>query len=446
MVMSALENQKDWNLFCVEVQRVFSLVSTPELIMLSPKKALLEVNPGGVKDRITDAGFVLCNGEKILLSRWTPGVDTLPSSWFKPKRRWITFVGVPFHLVGRETMDSLCKNFGKVVAFAKSGPDVNGRVGMKVCVDHCDVRLIPHFIPLVDLGGVVYPVRTVIADSDELECEESFCMLSEKVGGDGFRSKRTFAQVAAGDGSMGGVSKTWKRCETSQNKTLDTTAIVETCFSGNENVLGTRECAGDSQSGTVVFESQEVNQSSGPSEAGAALEVDAQNQAGLSVPLAENQTQQAGTEVAGGVHSFDLNKSLHTQDKIAASPSTSLTVVSPEENSAMIEVLQGLDDEEFIKNQVLLDNELDSEFEDEVLEENSLLGDDADGHPEHVEEWFVNDAIPLGNLYGVDNSEQERVQTLLKGLKLNFGQHGKLEKKNVLSLVNDEGPNSGNGE
>lgn len=59
-------------------------------------------------------------------------------------------------------MDSLCNCLGRVKVFAKIGPVIGNLTSVRVKVDSCDVGLIPHFVPLVDLGWVVYPIQILL--------------------------------------------------------------------------------------------------------------------------------------------------------------------------------------------------------------------------------------------------------------------------------------------
>lgn len=61
------------------------------------------------------------NEVTLTFSRWFLGLDTFASEWFKPKPRWVTFVGIPYHLLTFETMELLCKSFCKAKDFAKFG-------------------------------------------------------------------------------------------------------------------------------------------------------------------------------------------------------------------------------------------------------------------------------------------------------------------------------------
>lgn len=104
--------------------------------------------------------------ESLSLTCWSPGMDTLSSSWFIQKPWWINFMGIPYHLLMYEVMASLCCCFGMIKELARVGPVLDDNSGARVLVDRCDVRKVSSFIPLMDLGGVVYPIRVVLDIQD----------------------------------------------------------------------------------------------------------------------------------------------------------------------------------------------------------------------------------------------------------------------------------------
>lgn len=108
---------------------------------------------------------------KVSFSSWSPGADTLSSSWFQRRPRWLTLVGIPYHLYSEETVKSLNSKFGVIKNFSSVRPKLGGLSISRVLIDNCDVRSLPHFIPLVDLGGVVYPVRLLLDLSDSSHSE-----------------------------------------------------------------------------------------------------------------------------------------------------------------------------------------------------------------------------------------------------------------------------------
>lgn len=63
--------------------------------------------------------------------------------------------------------------------YAKVGWVIGDLSGVRVHVTNYDVKFIPHFIPLVDLG-VEYPVRTILDVVDRGEDEGSNRKVSEQ--------------------------------------------------------------------------------------------------------------------------------------------------------------------------------------------------------------------------------------------------------------------------
>lgn len=106
-------------------------------------------------------------------------MDSLPSSWFCRRPRWIKLVGIPYHLFSEETVKSLIGRFGIVKQFRRYGPTIGEHSRTRVLVDNCDVKLIPHFLPLVDLGGVVYRIRLLL-DLSEGYVDDSECPSSQE--------------------------------------------------------------------------------------------------------------------------------------------------------------------------------------------------------------------------------------------------------------------------
>lgn len=109
----------------------------------------------------------------VRLCSWTPGYDTLTSAWFKPSNRWLAFFSVPYHLSTFEVIESFCSSIGKIVSFAKLVVNGGGKTGMRVKIKDCDVKKVPQFIPLVDLGGVVYLIKVSIEDGEVEESDSS---------------------------------------------------------------------------------------------------------------------------------------------------------------------------------------------------------------------------------------------------------------------------------
>lgn len=78
-----------------------------------------------------------------------------------------------------------------------------GITGLKVRVDSCDVRRMPQFLSLVDLGGVVYPIRVHLDDEEELALLKASCSESRVQVADRSGRNKTYA---------GMVRKQWREC------------------------------------------------------------------------------------------------------------------------------------------------------------------------------------------------------------------------------------------
>lgn len=87
------------------------------------------------------------------------------------------------------------------VVFAQEGMVFGVNSGVRVQVSNCDVRCMPQFLPLTDLGGVVYPIRVV------LEVFESNCSSMPQLGcsqpvSRGWGSGRSYAEVVSRDNGI----------------------------------------------------------------------------------------------------------------------------------------------------------------------------------------------------------------------------------------------------
>lgn len=114
MILSSTKDVTTWDTAGFEVQRLLQLNYCPRVIVLTRRRAMLYVKKEEDKDLILGLQQLLLEGVRINLTKWTPGADTLSSSWFKPKPRWVTFIGIPCQLLTFEIMESLCNCFGTV--------------------------------------------------------------------------------------------------------------------------------------------------------------------------------------------------------------------------------------------------------------------------------------------------------------------------------------------
>lgn len=169
--LSSLKEINYWDDVCREVMGKLNLGSIPRVIMLTKKRALLEAKIKEDQEKIMDLEEILISESPIMLRRWSPRCDTLSSQWFQLRTRWVTFLGIPYHLRMYEVMEKLCARFGNVNDHTKYGPTIGGVSGVQMKVKNCDVTSIPQFVPLVDLGGVVYPIRILLDLNDVCEQE-----------------------------------------------------------------------------------------------------------------------------------------------------------------------------------------------------------------------------------------------------------------------------------
>lgn len=77
---------------------------------------------------------------------------------------------------------------------------MGGLSGSQVLIDNCDVRLIPHFIPLVDLGGVVYPVRLLLDLSESPQHVDTSNEVIRSTSMESSSRVHSFTEVVAGKG------------------------------------------------------------------------------------------------------------------------------------------------------------------------------------------------------------------------------------------------------
>lgn len=155
VILSSSSIIDSWDSLFLELLKKMDASFCPRIIPLSNRRALLEVKSVVDRDCLLELMSISVDGVSISFSRWSPGCDTLRGSWFKPSTRWVTYVGIPCHLRTFEVMNSLCGKFVKVKEIAELGQSLDSLSGVSVLVSNCDVKLIPQFLPLVDLGGVV---------------------------------------------------------------------------------------------------------------------------------------------------------------------------------------------------------------------------------------------------------------------------------------------------
>lgn len=75
----------------------------------------------------------------------------------------------------------------------------------------------------------------------------------------------------------------------------------------------------------------------------------------------------------------------------------------------------------------------DEEGFDDLLEDNTKVLDlPVDGHSVEVGDWYEEEALPLGVVFGVQKMDDDHLKRILKDLNLNFGANGKRLKRGSL--------------
>lgn len=82
--------------------------------------------------------------------------------------------------------------------------------------------------------------------------------------------------------------------------------------------------------------------------------------------------------------------------------------------------------------------------DDEVLEECTKFLEESNSLVVEVHggdnDWFIEEALPLGILFDVQEKEDERLKGILEDLNINFGENGKcLQKRKAFGEVNEFG-------
>lgn len=77
------------------------------MICVSRRCAVVELNHMAEQISILDAKKFLFKGVEVFFQRWTPRLDTIPSRYVRPRSQWVSFFGVPYHLMTYEVVVSL---------------------------------------------------------------------------------------------------------------------------------------------------------------------------------------------------------------------------------------------------------------------------------------------------------------------------------------------------
>lgn len=413
VVLSADKNVDDWDACCTEFQIIAGIDYIPKITVLTKRRALMDVKNEEDRDKFVGLKCSNIRDAQVSFTSWSPGVDTLPSCWFRRQSRWLTFVGIPYHLYSEETVKSLTNRFGFVKSFANLGPVVGDQSGARVLVGNCDVRLVPHFIPLVDLGGVVYPVRILLDLSDAtVEEEEAMQPSNNSFSGLGSVRSRTFAEVAAGAGNSGYVQP-WRRKHVERHSRSPVSRVAES----NEN-----------NSGNLSKAQQLID-----------------NEVGLTLThhlegTGDNIGAGLGNQLTSSVLPFDLNEqanSVNSRDssllRVEQPPVHDLHVPGPD--AGCFDALAGLGEQRNWDHVLETD---DTDRSDDLTivantESLGIVGNNPQGQ-EGDSHWFDLEAQPLGRLFEIADSEDSRCRSILERVHLNFGQHGKRVKKRRVGI------------
>lgn len=211
----------------MQIQKDYNFNYCPRTTVLTPKRALLDMKCESDRDCLITISDCLHSGIRVTFKKWSPGEDTLSSTWFQPKLRWLVLVGIPYHLTTYETVAFLCGRFGSVVEYGNIGVDMHGKSGVRVKVKVSDARLIPQFLPLVDIGEVVYPIRVYLdenenGEDDRLEAEES----QVKVGTGG--RCRSYAELASGDWQRKKPRVEWRSRVSASHSRVSVSRVAKT--------------------------------------------------------------------------------------------------------------------------------------------------------------------------------------------------------------------------
>lgn len=106
VVMSAQFNTSDWKAITEEVHKKTNLASPLKVIVHTKWRALLDVQSADNKRMIISLRQIVVADCTVFFSGWSPGVDTLSGNFFCLMPRWVSFIGIPYHLLTYEKMES----------------------------------------------------------------------------------------------------------------------------------------------------------------------------------------------------------------------------------------------------------------------------------------------------------------------------------------------------
>lgn len=266
----------------------------------------------------------------------------------------------------------------------------------------------PQFIPLVDLGGVVYPIRVLLNLNEAAAEVEPMQTSNNSCSGSGIVKIRSFAEVVAAGAVISRPERQWRRKEVERRSLSPVYRVAE---------------------------SSEINS---VNSSGADLLVN-----NATDTLFTNDIEGAGDNIVAGLGSqsinpvfpFDLNEKLDSNickdsPELRGEPLPALVHNLPGPDAECIAALVGLNEQTGWEHVSETDNtdcsdNLTIEDNTELLYSagNITMGQERDSS------WFDLEAQPLGRIFQIADSEDDRCRSVLERVHLNFGENGKYTKK-----------------
>lgn len=102
----------DWSTVAVSISNTINVEYMPKVVVISKVRALVELKSLADQGNALNLSAIDVGGVSTRLHQWTPGFDTLSSSWFQPADRWIALFGIPYHL-------ATCNSFSKIASYGQ---------------------------------------------------------------------------------------------------------------------------------------------------------------------------------------------------------------------------------------------------------------------------------------------------------------------------------------
>lgn len=116
IVLSSECDIEDWNQASGALAERFDLSYCPYIIILSKRKALAELQSLDNQGRMLADPFVALSKEPVSFISGCQGLIPCQAVIIcqEPGGRWVSFFGIPYHLMTYENLDLMCKRFGRV--------------------------------------------------------------------------------------------------------------------------------------------------------------------------------------------------------------------------------------------------------------------------------------------------------------------------------------------